>query len=58
MYLAGRFFIGVGGTLTNGSTPLLITEIAHPRHRGKATTIYNTLWYMVSSLPRLFHKPI
>ena len=48
MYLAGRFFIGVGGTLTNGGCPLLITEIAHPRHRGRVTTIYNTLWFLVS----------
>jgi MFS family permease len=48
MYLAGRFFIGVGGTLTNGACPLLITEISHPRHRGRTTTIYNTLWYLVS----------
>jgi len=47
MYLAGRFFIGFGGNLTNGACPLLITEISHPRHRGRATTIYNTLWYLV-----------
>ncbi|OBT94961.1 hypothetical protein VE01_07454 [Pseudogymnoascus verrucosus] len=46
IYLAGRFIIGIGGTLTNGATPLLITEISHPRHRGRATTIYNTLWYL------------
>lgn len=51
IYLAGRFIIGIGGTLTNGATPLLITEISHPRHRGRATTIYNTLWYMVSRNP-------
>jgi len=48
MYLAGRFFIGFGGNLTNGTCPLLITEISHPRHRGRTTTIYNTLWYLVS----------
>jgi MFS family permease len=47
MYLAGRFFIGFGSNISNGTCPLLITEIAHPRHRGKVTTLYNTLWYLV-----------
>ncbi|KIM93674.1 hypothetical protein OIDMADRAFT_137244 [Oidiodendron maius Zn] len=46
MYLAGRFFIGFGGNLSNGTCPLLITEVSHPRHRGRTTTIYNTLWYL------------
>ena len=46
MYLAGRFFIGFGSNIANGTCPLLITEIAHPKHRGKVTTIYNTLWYL------------
>jgi MFS family permease len=46
MYLAGRFFIGFGANISNGCCPLLITEIAHPQHRGKVTTIYNTLWYL------------
>ena len=45
MYLAGRFFIGFGSNISNGTCPLLITEISHPRHRGRITTIYNTLWY-------------
>jgi MFS family permease len=46
MYLAGRFFIGFGSNISNGTCPLLITEIAHPKHRGKVTTVYNTLWYL------------
>lgn len=46
MYLAGRFFIGFGSNISNGTCPLLITEISHPRHRGRITTIYNTLWYL------------
>ncbi|KAL3470299.1 general substrate transporter [Aspergillus californicus] len=46
MYLAGRVIVGVGGGICNGATPLLITEVAHPDHRGKITTIYNTLWYL------------
>ena len=26
------------------SSPLLLTEIAHPQHRGKVTAVYNCLW--------------
>lgn len=50
MYLAGRFLIGFGSNISNGTCPLLITEVAHPRHRGRITTIYNTLWYLGSVL--------
>ncbi|KAL2815208.1 general substrate transporter [Aspergillus cavernicola] len=46
MYLAGRIIVGVGSGICNGACPLLITEVAHPDHRGKITTIYNTLWYL------------
>lgn len=48
MYLAGRFFVGFGSNIANATCPLLITEVSHPKHRGKITTIYNTLWYLVS----------
>lgn len=34
--------------LNQGSGPLLIMETAHPQHRGKLTTMYNTLWYVGS----------
>ncbi|KAL4767001.1 general substrate transporter [Aspergillus nidulans var. acristatus] len=46
MYLAGRIIVGIGSGICNGSCPLLVTEVAHPTHRGKITTIYNTLWYL------------
>ncbi|KAL2860141.1 general substrate transporter [Aspergillus pseudodeflectus] len=46
MYLAGRILVGIGSGICNGACPLLITEVAHPDHRGKITTIYNTLWYL------------
>jgi MFS family permease len=39
MYLIGRFIMGFGSNISNGTCPLLITEVAHPRHRGKVTTI-------------------
>lgn len=46
MFLAGRWIMGMGGNISNATCPLLITEISHPRHRGRVTTIYNTLWYL------------
>lgn len=48
LYLAGRFIMGFGSNISNGTCPLLITEVAHPRHRGRVTTIYNTVWYLGS----------
>ncbi|KAH7120354.1 general substrate transporter [Dactylonectria estremocensis] len=48
MYLAGRFIMGAGSNISNATCPLLITEVSHPRHRGRVTTIYNTLWYLGS----------
>ncbi|KAJ5109088.1 hypothetical protein N7456_005763 [Penicillium angulare] len=46
MFLAGRFLVGLGSNVSQASAPLLITELAHPQHRGKLTTMYNTLWYV------------
>jgi MFS family permease len=46
MFLAGRFIMGMGSNISNATCPLLITEVAHPRHRGRVTTVYNTLWYL------------
>ncbi|KAF2164406.1 hypothetical protein M409DRAFT_67913 [Zasmidium cellare ATCC 36951] len=45
MFIGGRFLVGMGSNLSQGSAPLLILELAHPAHRGKLTTMYNTLWY-------------
>lgn len=46
MYIAGRFLVGFGSNISNATCPLLITEVSHPRHRGRITTIYNCLWYL------------
>ncbi|RAR06329.1 general substrate transporter [Stemphylium lycopersici] len=46
MFLAGRWLMGMGSNISNATCPLLITEISHPRHRGRVTTVYNTLWYL------------
>ncbi|SMQ52647.1 unnamed protein product [Zymoseptoria tritici ST99CH_1A5] len=46
MFLAARFLIGFGTSIAHGSSPLLITELAHPQHRAIFATIYNTTWYI------------
>ncbi|KAG8630871.1 hypothetical protein KVT40_000011 [Elsinoe batatas] len=48
LFIGGRFLVGLGSNLSQGSAPLLIMELAHPQHRGTVTTMYNTLWYVGS----------
>ncbi|OQO08961.1 hypothetical protein B0A48_05851 [Cryoendolithus antarcticus] len=48
MFIAARFFLGFGIAIAHGSSPLLVTELAHPQHRATFTTIYNTTWYIGS----------
>lgn len=36
--------MGFGNTLAQLSSPLLLTELCHPQHRGRVTAIYNCLW--------------
>lgn len=44
MYVGGRFVLGFGNSLAQMASPLLLTEICHPQHRGKVTAVYNCLW--------------
>jgi MFS family permease len=39
MFIIGRVIVGHGSAWV-GSAPTLITEIAYPTHRGKATSLY------------------
>ncbi|KAK4554238.1 hypothetical protein LTR86_008766 [Recurvomyces mirabilis] len=48
MFIGGRFLVGFGSNITQACAPLLVIELAHPQHRGKVTTMYNTLWYVGS----------
>jgi MFS family permease len=45
-----RFLIGFGLTFAAAAAPLLVTEIAYPSQRGQATSLYNTMWSVRSSL--------
>ncbi|OCL01499.1 general substrate transporter [Glonium stellatum] len=44
MFMIGRTFMGFGNSLAQLSSPLLLTELCHPQHRGRVTAIYNCLW--------------
>ncbi|KAF7523489.1 hypothetical protein G7054_g11746 [Neopestalotiopsis clavispora] len=48
LFIGGRFLVGFGSNISIGAAPLLIMELAYPQHRGKLTTLYNTLWYLGS----------
>lgn len=50
MFIAGRFFIGLGSGINGIASPLLITELAHPNQRGKITAVYNTFYYCGSTI--------
>ncbi|KAF2646349.1 general substrate transporter [Massarina eburnea CBS 473.64] len=43
-FMVGRFMMGFGNSLAQLSSPLLLTELCHPQHRGRVTAIYNCLW--------------
>ncbi|KZV72830.1 hexose transporter [Peniophora sp. CONT] len=46
MFIGARFMIGCGVSFAAAASPLLITELAYPSHRGKVTSLYNTLWHL------------
>ncbi|OZJ01946.1 hypothetical protein BZG36_05125 [Bifiguratus adelaidae] len=48
MFIAARFILGFGLSITSNAAPTLVVEIAHPTHRGKITALYNTMWYLGS----------
>ena len=44
VFIAGRFLLGFGNSFAQMCSPLLLTEICHPQHRGPVTAVYNCLW--------------
>ena len=46
MFLASRFLVGVATVFVAQPSPILITELAFPLHRGKMTAMYNTSYYL------------
>ena len=44
VFIGGRFVLGFCNALSQISSPMLLTEICHPQHRGPLTTVYNCLF--------------
>ncbi|ORY68878.1 general substrate transporter [Pseudomassariella vexata] len=44
MFIGGRILLGFGGSFTQMCSPMLLTELCHPQHRGRLTAVYNCLW--------------
>ncbi|KAG2107529.1 general substrate transporter [Suillus discolor] len=45
VFLGARVLIGLGMAFSINAAPLLISELSYPTHRGKMTSLYNSLWY-------------
>ncbi|KAG1758503.1 hypothetical protein EDD22DRAFT_189025 [Suillus occidentalis] len=45
VFLGARVLIGLGMSFSINAAPLLISELSYPTHRGKMTSLYNSLWY-------------
>ncbi|RDW74541.1 uncharacterized protein DSM5745_07203 [Aspergillus mulundensis] len=46
MFLISRFLLGFGLVFANTYAPILIGELAHPKDRQVATSLYQTSWYL------------
>lgn len=61
-FMGGRVMLGFGNSLAQISSPMLLTEICHPQHRGRLTAVYNCLWNAGAigacplAVPRLFES--
>lgn len=47
-FIVSRFIVGLGVELAIVPAPVLITEIAYPAHRAKATGLFQTCFYIGS----------
>ncbi|KAM0489955.1 hypothetical protein ACHAP8_012059 [Fusarium lateritium] len=46
LFIGGRIIVGFGITLALAAAPVLISELAHPRHRVFFGSLYNTSFYL------------
>lgn len=44
MMIAARFVLGFGTAFLAQPSPVLVTELAYPTHRGRVTALYNTFY--------------
>lgn len=45
VFIGARVLIGFGMAFSINAAPLLISELSYPTHRGKMTSLYNSMWY-------------
>lgn len=45
MFVVSRFLIGASTIMVAQPSPILITELAYPTHRGKLTALYNSSFF-------------
>ncbi|KAH7107183.1 hexose transporter [Auriculariales sp. MPI-PUGE-AT-0066] len=45
MFVGARWLIGFGTTFAQNASPLLISELAYPKHRPALVSIFNSLWF-------------
>ncbi|KAG1750805.1 hypothetical protein EDB19DRAFT_1629015 [Suillus lakei] len=48
VFIGARVLIGFGTAFSINAAPLLISELSYPTHRGKLTSLYNSMWYFGS----------
>jgi len=44
-FVISRLLVGVGGMLVTQPSPMLISELSYPTHRGKFTSLFWTCYY-------------
>ncbi|KAH7915610.1 hypothetical protein BJ138DRAFT_1132510 [Hygrophoropsis aurantiaca] len=45
VFIGSRVLVGFGLAFSVNAAPLLISELSYPTHRGKMSSLFNTLWY-------------
>ncbi|KAH8890262.1 general substrate transporter [Thozetella sp. PMI_491] len=48
VFIGGRIIVGFGVTIALAAAPVLVSELAHPRHRVLFTSLSNTSYYLGS----------
>jgi MFS family permease len=56
-FMGGRAMLGFGNSLAQICSPMLLTELCHPQHRGRLTTVYNCLWNVGALCKFPAHSP-
>jgi len=59
MMIAARFVLGFGTAFLAQPSPVLVTELAYPTHRGRITALYNTFYVsLVFLFDRTFRESV